>query len=73
MIVYKEYEGLSTYYVKDKRDVPKPNYPVPAIRYVAEWAPMYGGHWRVYNHYKPGVNRVWIDDWGLGNNSLFTG
>ena len=31
MIVYKEYEGLSTYYVKDKRDVPKPNYPVPAI------------------------------------------
>lgn len=30
-IVYKEHEGLSTFYAKHKRDVPRPNYPVPAI------------------------------------------
>ena len=30
-IVYKEHDGLSTFYARHKRDLPKPNYPVPAI------------------------------------------
>lgn len=31
MIVLKLEDGLSTYYVKDKSDLPKPNYPMPAL------------------------------------------
>lgn len=33
-IVYKEHDGLSTFYVKHKRDLPKPNYPMPARYHV---------------------------------------
>lgn len=36
LIVYKEHEGLSTYYAKHKRDLPKPNYPMPVTMYDAD-------------------------------------
>lgn len=41
-IVYKEHDGLSTFYVKHKRDLPKPNYPMPAIPTRVEYVFGYG-------------------------------
>lgn len=46
--------GLSIY-IKGNA---KPNYPMPAIPAKVEWSPLYGGHWRSYNPFKPGIIRI---------------
>lgn len=40
-------------------------FPLPAVAMVAEWSPIYGGHWRTFDKNQPHTSRVWLDDWGI--------
>lgn len=58
-IVYKEHEGLSTFYAKHKRDVPRPNYPVPATLDLP--TSLISALWLrpLSRHYRTKVNKWW--------------